>query len=185
MFKEFAARPRILATACASLVLALSVQDRAFAAKTVQECGVDHKVCYTIACKAEGEWCFRQCDAALFACIEKATGGAKVDTPPDPIHPKGGHTHTPPTGGTKEPKHPNKPPKTGEHTPPTGGTKADPKKPPKVNDPRAPSGGGVFHPKTSGAGTSGPILRTNGAPSPIQKSSGGNGPSSGSINGRR
>lgn len=51
--------------------------------------------------------------------------------------------------------------KDSNHTSPTGGTKADPQKPPKVNDTRPPVGGGVFHPRTSDAGTSGSSLKSS------------------------
>lgn len=68
----------------------------------------------------------------------------------------------------------NPPKGTGGQTTPTGGTKADPKKPPKVNDTRPPMGGGVIHPKTSGTGTSGPILLKSSGSGPSFRSVGRN-----------
>jgi hypothetical protein len=63
----------------------------------------------------------------------------------------------------------------------TTAAKGNPRIPPKTNDTRAPIGG-VFHPKTSGAGTSGPILRTSGNGQPSIKTNGSSaasGPSGG------
>ncbi len=133
--------------------------------------------------------CLSRCDSALVTCLRSAagTGGTKVETPPDPINPKGGGVHNPPTGGTKA--DPKTPPKVNDTRAPTGGgIKGEPKSPPKVNDTRAPFGGGVFHSTKTGSGSnsgsgSGTILR--GAPAPIQKSNSGNGPGVRSDNGRR
>lgn len=100
--------------------------------------------------------CLQRCGSQLDRCLESGSPDGKVQTPPDPLNPKG----------------------TGGHTPPTGGTKDESKAPPKVNDTRPPMGGGVFQPKTSGGGNDGPILHSGGSPGPILKSnSGNNGPS--------
>lgn len=84
--------------------------------------------------------CLTRCDGGLNYCLDLAEQQGKVDTPPDPIHPKG----------------------TGNHTPPIGGSKDEAKARPRVNDTRAPMGGGVFHPKSSDAGNGGPILLKSG-----------------------
>ncbi len=98
----------------------------------------------------------RTCQKQYDNCLKYiGSGGSKAETPPDPIHPKGGNPCTPPTGGAMD----------------------EPKAPPKVNDTRPPMGGGVFHPKTSGGGNDGPILHSGGSPGPILKSNGGSGPS--------
>ncbi|QWG18105.1 hypothetical protein KMZ68_24695 [Bradyrhizobium sediminis] len=110
---------------------------------------------------ARKDACYRRCDAQVVSCVP-AEGSSNVETPPDPIHPKGGNPGMPPTGGTRD----------------------EPKAPPRVNDTRPPIGGGIF--QRSDAGTNGPILRSGGAgqpvphsggtSGPIMKSNGGNGP---------
>jgi hypothetical protein len=97
--------------------------------------------------------CYNRCASQHKTCIDSALP-ARTDTGPDPLHPKG----------------------TGGHTPPAGGTKDEPKAPPKVNDTRPPMGGGVFHPKQSDTGTSGPILHSGGSQGPVLHSGGTPGP---------
>jgi len=74
----------------------------------------------------------------------------KVETPPDPVRPKG----------------------TGNHTPPIGGTKDEPKVPSKVNDTRAPRSDGVCHPKSSGSTPPPILLKSNGGNGPSFRSHG-------------
>lgn len=111
--------------------------------------------------------CLSRCDVSLVTCLRSAagTGGTRVQTPPDPINPKGGNVHTAPTGGVKdEPKAP----KVNDTRAPTGGAIDQPRSPPKVNDTRTPLGGGVLHPTRAGSGSntgSGTILRANDGPS--------------------
>jgi hypothetical protein len=92
--------------------------------------------------------CLQRCGSQLDNCLSSGSPDGKVETPPDPLNPKG----------------------TGGRTPSTGGTKGEPKAPPKVNDTRPPMGGGVFQPKTSGGGNDGPILKSNGGSGPSFRS---------------
>jgi hypothetical protein len=128
-------------------------------ARTLSQCVSQHTSCLQNCDRyPNGPFhssCLQRCGSKLDYCLLGADADGKVETPPDPLHPKG----------------------TGGHTPPTGGTQGQPKASPKVNDTRPPLGGGVFQPKSSGAGNSGPILHSGGSPGPILKSSGGNGPS--------
>lgn len=130
------------------------------------------------SCQKKEEACFKRCIARYPGTTEKAVnqqagcalrtcqkqyencmkdtakgdgGGKKTQTPGDPLNPKGA----------------------GNRTPPTGGSKGDPKSPPRVNDTRMPPRGGVNGSKTSGsgAGSGGPILRSNGGGGPSVRSS--------------
>jgi hypothetical protein len=95
--------------------------------------------------------CLSRCDGGLNTCLDAVDESqGKVETPPDPVRPKG----------------------TGNHTPPIGGTKDEPKVPSKVNDTRAPRSDGVFHPKSSGSTPPPILLKSNGGNGPSFRSHG-------------
>lgn len=167
--REFIIRLAAFASAASSLAAISFILTGATATWTPAEARQPHLVCRKShrACLdgCNKKWvspefrrsCYSRCDADLKSC-DGITSGApakKAQSEPDKTPPKS----------------------SGVHTPPTGGTKADPKKPPKVNDTRAPVSGGVFHSKSSGTGSSGPILRTTGAGQPSMKSNGTSAPS--------
>lgn len=123
--------------------------------------------------------CRNRCGVTLKDCNNRIDPAGKVETPPEPHHPKGTDNSAPMGGAKPDPK---KPPKPRNDAPPTGGTKADPK-PPKPRDDVRPSGGTKADPKPQSPGNSGPILlRSNGAGQP--NSSGSSGAST-RANGRK
>ena len=77
----------------------------------------------------------RTCNKQYDNCMKNSvgSGGSKAETPRDPLHPKGGNPHMPPTEGGM----------------------AEPKAPPKVNETRSPLGGGLLG-DGLGMGTTGP-----------------------------
>jgi hypothetical protein len=94
--------------------------------------------------------CNRQHDNCMANLPNAGRGGQKTQRPGSPLNPKGA----------------------GNRTPPTGGTSSNPKSPPRVNDTRLPPRGGVHGSKTTGAGTGGPILRSNASSGSSFRSSG-------------
>jgi len=155
---------------CFALVAVMTMLPMGAGAMTAEMCSRYANRCYS-GCDARSigkDVCIKRCVKAHSDCLMNATpasghNGQAAQPAADPLTPKGGGVHTPPTGGAVD----------------------QPKSPPKVNDTRAPIGGGVFHPKTSASDTSGPILRSNGAGQPITKSNGGSGPTSKSGGGLR